>query len=201
MVWMSAVVAMDKNGTIGVGNELPWYCSKDLQRFKQLTVGKVCVFGRKTFDSLKLENGLPNRLNIVITNDQELLKNSKRHIDEPVDKGVVYVNPKGIYYNSRDIYSFIDHLSEMNTRGYNIHPEIMICGGSKIYEMFEYKIDRVYLTEFQQQLVEPTTTDLVKFPYDLKKYRKLLATERSTLDVTVVGKQQRQVDTVFSIYQ
>ncbi len=201
MVWMSAVVAMDKNGTIGVGNELPWYCSKDLQRFKQLTVGKVCVFGRRTFDSLKLKNGLPNRLNIVVTNNEELLKNSLRHIDAEPNDGVVYVRSKDIHLNAEDLHGFIQHLNEMNTRGCNIHPEIMICGGSKLYEMFEYKIDRVYLTEFQQQLVDPTIPDLVKFPYDLKKYRKLLAAERSTLDVTVGKQQLQQVETVFSIYQ
>lgn len=201
MVWMSAVVAMDKNGTIGVGNELPWYCSKDLQRFKQLTVGKPCVFGRKTFDSLKLKNGLPNRLNIVVTNNEELLKNSLRHIDAEPNDGVVYVGPKDIHLNAEDLHGFIDHLSEMNTRGCNIHPEIMICGGSKLYEMFEYKIDRVYLTEFQQQLVNPTTPDLVKFPFDCKEYKTMLSSEKIKLDVTVVGKQQLQVETVFSIYQ
>jgi dihydrofolate reductase len=199
---MSAVVAMDKNGTIGVGNELPWYCSKDLQKFKQLTVGKVCIFGRKTFDSLKLENGLPNRLNIVVTNSSdELIKNSLRHIDEEPNIGVVYVRPKDIRLNAENLHGFTYHLREMNTRGCNIHPEIMICGGSKLYEMFEYKIDRVYLTEFQQQLVDPTTTDLVKFPYDLKKYRKLLAAERSIFDVAVGKQQLQQVETVFSIYQ
>ena len=201
MVWMSAVVAMDKNGTIGVGNELPWYCSKDLQRFKQLTVGKICVFGRKTFDSLKLKNGLPNRLNIVITNSSDLVRNTKKDIDEQANLGVVYVKPEDIYSYAPDIQSFTDHLREMNTRGCNIHPEIMICGGSKLYELFQYQTNRVYLTEFQQELVDPTAPNLVKFPYDPKKYKQVLATEKLTLDVSVVGKQQLQVETEFSIYQ
>ncbi len=192
---------MDKNGTIGIGNELPWYCSKDLQRFKHLTVGKVCVFGRRTFDSLKLKNGLPNRLNIVVTNNEEFLENSTRDIDEEPNSGVVYVGPKDIRLNAEDLHGFIDHLSEMNTRGCNIHPEIMICGGSKLYEMFEYKIDRVYLTEFQQELVDLTAPGLVRFPYNLKKHKKLLAAERSILDVGVGRQQLQQVETVFSIYQ
>lgn len=62
-----AVLASDINGGIGVGNKLPWKKSEDLKRFKELTTGTICIMGRNTFESLHMPNGLPNRLNLVVS--------------------------------------------------------------------------------------------------------------------------------------
>lgn len=58
---------MDENRVIGNKNQLPWHLPADLQHFKQLTLGKPIIMGRKTFDSIG--KPLPQRPNIVVTRD------------------------------------------------------------------------------------------------------------------------------------
>jgi dihydrofolate reductase len=62
---VSIVVAAAENGVIGNGNRLPWRLPDDLRRFKELTLGKPMVMGRKTFDSIG--RPLPGRTTIVVT--------------------------------------------------------------------------------------------------------------------------------------
>ena len=66
---ISLVVARGSNGVIGRDGDLPWRLRSDLQRFKAITVGKPCLMGRKTGESLPLKP-LPGRLNLVLTRDQ-----------------------------------------------------------------------------------------------------------------------------------
>ncbi|MGQ3209710.1 dihydrofolate reductase [Shinella sp.] len=61
------VVAVAKNGVIGRDGDLPWRLPSDLKRFKQLTLGRPVLMGRKTWDSIG--RPLPGRPNIVITRD------------------------------------------------------------------------------------------------------------------------------------
>ena len=61
----SIIVACDKNRAIGKDGDLPWRQSSDLKRFKQRTLGRPIVMGRKTWESLPGE--LPGRRNIVIS--------------------------------------------------------------------------------------------------------------------------------------
>ena len=65
---ITLVLAMAKNGVIGKGGAIPWRISDDLKRFKQLTLGKPVIMGRKTWDSLP-KKPLPGRPNIVVTRD------------------------------------------------------------------------------------------------------------------------------------
>lgn len=65
---IALVVARAKNGVIGRDGGLPWRLRSDLQRFKQVTFGKPCIMGRKTWESLPLQP-LPGRLNLVLTRD------------------------------------------------------------------------------------------------------------------------------------
>jgi dihydrofolate reductase len=64
---ISLVVAMDENRLIGVDGGLPWKLSNDLKHFKRLTVGKIVLMGRKTWQSLG--RPLPERENWVLTRD------------------------------------------------------------------------------------------------------------------------------------
>ena len=63
----SIIVACDKNRAIGKDGDLPWRQSSDLQRFKQRTLGRPIVMGRKTWQSLP--GALPGRRNIVISHN------------------------------------------------------------------------------------------------------------------------------------
>ena len=62
---ISHLVAMAKNRVIGVNNDLPWSLPEDLKHFKEYTLNKPIVMGRKTFESLP--KALPNRKNIVLS--------------------------------------------------------------------------------------------------------------------------------------
>ncbi len=65
---------------IGFNNKLPWHLKGDLQNFKTLTTTQTLnyvIMGRTTYDSLPASvRPLPDRYNIVITRDAELLQNA-----------------------------------------------------------------------------------------------------------------------------
>ena len=62
---ISLIAAMDKNRLIGIKNDLPWHLPADFKHFKQVTMGKPVVMGRKTYESIG--KPLPGRKNIVIS--------------------------------------------------------------------------------------------------------------------------------------
>ena len=62
---MRAIVAASNNWGIGKDNKLLFHIKEDMQRFKELTTGHVCVMGRKTFESIG--RPLPKRTNIVLS--------------------------------------------------------------------------------------------------------------------------------------
>ena len=65
------LVAVAKNGVIGLDNDIPWYISADLKRFASITKGCSIVMGRKTFESIG--KALPGRQNVVLTSQPEKL--------------------------------------------------------------------------------------------------------------------------------
>jgi dihydrofolate reductase len=66
---VSLIVAMADNGVIGQDGRLPWRIPDDMRRFKALTLGKPCIMGRRTWESLP-KKPLPGRLNIVVTRER-----------------------------------------------------------------------------------------------------------------------------------
>jgi dihydrofolate reductase len=60
------VVAVAENGVIGRNGALPWRIKSDMAHFKNVTMGKPVIMGRKTWDSLP-KKPLPGRTNIVVT--------------------------------------------------------------------------------------------------------------------------------------
>lgn len=63
---ITLIAAIGERGEIGYENKLLWHIPLDLAHFKQYTLGKTVVMGRKTFDSIG-RRPLPGRRNIVIT--------------------------------------------------------------------------------------------------------------------------------------
>ena len=68
---MNLIVAVDKNWAIGKENKLLVSIPADMKMFRQETTGKVVVLGRKTLETFP--NGLPlkNRVNIIISRNQD----------------------------------------------------------------------------------------------------------------------------------
>ena len=120
---INIIVAIAKNNAIGKDNDLLWRISDDLKRFKKYTTGKSIIMGKNTFFSLPertLENGktnaLPNRQNIVITDNKNEFFNA--------------VN------TAYSIEEAIDYAEE----------DIFIIGGGMVYKTFLPLADRLYLT-------------------------------------------------------
>ena len=113
---ISLIVAVSANGVIGRGGELPWHLSDDLKRFKQLTLGRPIVMGRKTFESIG--RALPGRQNIVLTRQSEFAA------------------------DECDVVSSIDAaIAASGDAG-----EIVVIGGSEIYKLFLPLAERIYMT-------------------------------------------------------
>ena len=66
---ITLILARAANGVIGADGKMPWHLPADLRRFKQLTMGRPMIMGRKTFDSLPAV--LEGRRHIVLTRDVE----------------------------------------------------------------------------------------------------------------------------------
>jgi dihydrofolate reductase len=115
------VVAAGRNGVIGRDNAMPWRMPSSLKRFRQLTLGKPMIMGRKTFQSIG--RALDGRDTIVVTRDL-----SFSHPDV-----VVVHSPAAALEEGRRLASH---------RGAH---EIIIAGGADLYAQMLPLADRVYL--------------------------------------------------------
>lgn len=113
---ISLIAAMDRNRLIGNKNQLPWHLPADFAHFKSVTMGKPIVMGRKTFESIG--KPLPGRTNIVLSRNPDLQF-----------EGVSCI------CDFDDVFEVVPDANE-----------IMVIGGSTIYEMLMPKIDRMYIT-------------------------------------------------------
>lgn len=113
---ISIIVAASTNDVIGAQGDLPWRLSDDLKRFKAVTMGKPIVMGRKTWESIG--RALPGRRNIVITRQEGFVADGC----EVVPSAAAAITAAG------DV------------------DEIMVIGGSQVYELFLPEAQRLYLT-------------------------------------------------------
>ena len=122
-MYLSIIVAIAENGVIGRNNSLPWTLPGDLIHFKEITMGKPIIMGRKTFESIG--KPLPGRNNIVITRNRKFSS-----------KGIIIAH---------DLAAAIE-------RGYSVAlengvGEVMVIGGSNIYIKALPLANRLYVTE------------------------------------------------------
>ena len=62
---IALIAALDRNFAIGREGGMPWHLPDDLKRFKQLTLGKAVLMGRKT--AVSIGRALPGRTNLVMS--------------------------------------------------------------------------------------------------------------------------------------
>ena len=96
---MNLIVAVDKNWAIGLHNKLLVSIPADMKFFRETTMGKVVVMGRKTLESFPGGQPLKKRTNIVLTSD----KNYKVK-DAVVVNSVEALLEELRQYNDEDIY-------------------------------------------------------------------------------------------------
>ena len=69
---ISLVAAISKNNCIGKDNDLPWHIPEDMKRMRELTLNKVLIMGRNTWESIpENRRPLPKRTNVVITRNKD----------------------------------------------------------------------------------------------------------------------------------
>ena len=66
---ITIVAAMARNRAIGRDGALPWHLPRELRHFKETTLGKAIVMGRRTWESIG--RPLPGRQNIVVTRNPD----------------------------------------------------------------------------------------------------------------------------------
>ncbi len=124
---IALIVATARNGVIGRAGGLAWRISDDMKRFRQVTLGRPVIMGRKTYDSIG--KPLPGRANIVISR-------SVAAID-----GVTL---------STSLDAAIDAASAIALR--DGVDEIFVIGGAEIYALALPRADRIYLTEVDAEI-------------------------------------------------
>lgn len=119
---MIAIVAADNNWGIGCKGNLLKRIPEDMKRFKELTTNNVIIIGRKTLESFPNGKPLPNRINIVLT----------RNEDYKVENAIV-----------------VHNLEQLNDMLFNLKlkdEKIFVCGGGEIYRQLLPFCEEVYVT-------------------------------------------------------
>lgn len=120
---MNAIVVVDKNWCIGREGQLLVHLPGDLKFFKEKTLGKTIVVGRKTLESFPGAKPLPGRENVVVTGNDEFCNE-----------------------NCTICYSFEGLMKVLN----RIPPEdVYIAGGQSVYRQFMPYVDTVYVTKLE----------------------------------------------------
>lgn len=127
VVKLSLIVALAQNHVIGIDNKLPWYLPNDLKYFKQVTMGKTIIMGRKTYESIG--KPLPGRTNIIIT----------RQADYRPPNANDSVRVVASLEAAKELAASLALINGQN--------EALIIGGAEIYTQALPLVDRMYLTE------------------------------------------------------
>jgi dihydrofolate reductase len=122
---VALIVAVADNGVIGARGGLPWHISSDLKMFRRLTMNKPLIMGRRTFQSLK--KPLDGRDNIVVTRDKNF-------------------RPPGALIAGGFEMALTLARRCAETRGIG-SDEIMVIGGTQIFDAALPTADRIYKTE------------------------------------------------------
>ncbi len=121
---ISLIVAMADNRVIGRRGAIPWRISADMKYFKQTTMGKPIIMGRKTFDSLG--KALPGRANFVVTRSGNFTADGCEAAPD-LAAALALANLSGA-------------------------EEAMVIGGAEIYALALPQAERIYLTEIHGEV-------------------------------------------------
>lgn len=118
---MNIIAAVDKKLGIGKNGGLLVSIPEDMKLFREETVGKVVVMGRKTFESLPQGLPLVERTNIVLTTSEDF-KHDNVYVCHSVDEVLNKVKE----YPTDDVY---------------------VIGGASVYEQMLPYCDTIHLTK------------------------------------------------------
>lgn len=124
---ITIIAAQAKNRIIGKDNQLLWHLPADMKHFKETTKDGAVIMGRKTYESIG--KPLPNRLNIVISSNKKLL----------IDGCIV-----------------VDSIKKA-LRKASSNSNIFIIGGGNLYSQTMDIVDRVILTQIDEEFEGDTS--------------------------------------------
>ncbi len=119
---ISLIAAVARNNVIGADQSIPWRIPSDFAWFKQTTMGKPMVMGRKQFETFA--KPLPGRPHIVVT---------RQHDYRP--EGVL------VRHSLQEALAAARRLAEASEQD-----EIMVIGGGDIYAQALPLADRLYIS-------------------------------------------------------
>lgn len=160
---LSIIVAVAENNGIGLENKLLTHISADLKRFKQITKDHTVVMGRNTWFSLP-NRPLPNRTNIVITN-------------EPGEtfEGAVTVN---------SIEEAIEKCPD--------NQESFVMGGAMVYKQFFPIANKLYLTKIHKPFEADTFFPEVKDnEWSVVHQQKIVNDEQAGLEYSFIDLERK----------
>ena len=120
---ISLIAAAGEKNEIGKNGRMPWNLPGDLRHFKDLTLGKTMLMGRKTFQSLP--GVLPKRQHIIVTRDAD-------------------------FCNPHPRVQVISDLTGALQRYEAAEEEIFVIGGGQIYEAAMPYASVIYLTRIHK---------------------------------------------------
>ena len=126
-VFFSHIAAAAANGALGLNGKLPWHIPEDLKYFKDKTVGKALIMGRKTFESLG--RPLPNRLHIVVSRNRGF---------QPSGAVVCHSLPEALARSQKP------EITQKHGR------EVFITGGGEIFQQTLAVARRLYITRIHR---------------------------------------------------
>jgi dihydrofolate reductase len=133
---IALIAAKTLNNVIGKDNGIPWKLPSDMKRFKNLTMGKVILMGRNTFQSIG-STPLPNRTNIVVTKSLEFA--DQFTYGQPTLMAVTSL-AAGLHLAMQVAHGKVE------LTGQDDLEEVMVIGGHSLYRDCLPMAHRLYLT-------------------------------------------------------
>ena len=105
-----AILACDSEGGIGLKGKMPWPRNKvDLAHFYRLTKRHIVVMGRKTWEAPDMPSPLPDRTNLVVSNQKLPGVTTIQPSIIPKLKGQIFIIGGALLFNS-----MINHIEVLN---------------------------------------------------------------------------------------
>lgn len=122
---MQAIVAVDRNWGIGNDGKLLVRFPGDMKFFRDKTIGKNIIIGRKTLESFPDGKPLPDRNNIVLTGNEAYT-----------------VEGCTVCCGREALLQYLDNFPT---------DDVFVCGGESVYRLMLPDVDTVWVTRIDHE--------------------------------------------------
>lgn len=137
-----ALFAIDDNGAMGYQGTMPWPRNReDMMWFKKTTQHHTVVMGKNTWTSSDMPIPLPNRTNVLISNN--------------------FIENEDVIQLRGDLCEGLKHLEQSQDM-----EKIFVIGGPNILMQALPVIERAYITRIPGEYLSDTNIDMKEFLKD-----------------------------------